>query len=93
MRLPIAYRITDKEGLGVGDVVEATYANPGFADCRPEFSYIRTDRVTSGDIVVVDVPPLPTSKEECKDGGWSAFGSTFSNQGQCVASVQRGPKP
>jgi hypothetical protein len=73
--------------------VEATYANPGFSDCRPEFSYIRTDRVTSGDIVVVDVPPLPTSKEECKDGGWRAFGSTFSNQGQCVAFVQRGPKP
>jgi hypothetical protein len=93
MRLPIAYRITDNEGLGVPDVVEAAYANPGFSDCRPEFSYIRTDHVTSGDIVVVDVPPLPTSKEECKDGGWRAFGSTFSNQGQCVAFVQRGPKP
>jgi hypothetical protein len=93
MRLPIAYRITDNEGLGVPDVVEAAYANPGFSDCRPEFSYIRTDRVTSGDIVVVDVPPLPTSKEEYKDGGWRAFSSAFSNQGQCVASVQRGPKP
>ncbi len=27
----------------------------------------------------------PTSKEQCKDGGWQAFG--FRNQGQCVSSV------
>jgi hypothetical protein len=47
--------------------------------------------VVGGDIVVVDAPPLPTSKEQCKQGGYAAFG--FTNQGQCVAFVQRGPKP
>jgi hypothetical protein len=36
-------------------------------------------------------PLVPVSKDDCKDGGWRAFG--FRNQGQCVASVQRGPKP
>jgi hypothetical protein len=38
-------------------------------------------------------PPAPTSKEQCKDGGWRAFGELFTSQGQCVAFVQRGPKP
>ena len=38
-------------------------------------------------------PPVPTAREQCKDGGWRAFGALFDNQGQCVAFVQRGPKP
>jgi virginiamycin B lyase len=33
----------------------------------------------------------PTSKDECKRGGWRQFG--FRNQGQCVSFVQRGPNP
>lgn len=41
-----------------------------------------------------DPPPppsdVPTTKEQCKDGGFAAFG--FKNQGQCVAFVERGPK-
>jgi hypothetical protein len=35
---------------------------------------------------------LPTSKDQCKDGGWKQFGSRFKNQGQCVAFVERGPR-
>jgi hypothetical protein len=34
---------------------------------------------------------LPTSKAQCKNGGFARFG--FKNQGQCVAFVQRGSKP
>ena len=30
----------------------------------------------------------PTSKKDCKRGGWAAFG--FRNQGQCVSFVQTG---
>ena len=30
----------------------------------------------------------PTSKDECKKGGWEAFG--FSNQGQCIRFVNTG---
>jgi hypothetical protein len=45
------------------------------------------------DYVVADAQPLPTSKDQCKNGGWRNYGSTFKNQGQCVAFVQHGPKP
>jgi hypothetical protein len=45
----------------------------------------------SGDITVHDAPALPTSKEQCKNGGWRQFG--FKNQGQCVAFVERRPNP
>ena len=42
---------------------------------------IRTGEVTSR--VVVDAQPAPTSKDQCKKGGWTEFG--FKNQGQCVS--------
>jgi hypothetical protein len=43
-------------------------------------------------VVVHDAPARPTSKDQCKNGGWRNFGSTFKNEGLCVAFVQRGPK-
>jgi len=49
------------------------------------------DLVVGGDLTVVDAQPGPTSKDQCKRGGWAQFG--FRNQGQCVAFVERGPKP
>jgi hypothetical protein len=54
--------------------------------------FISPALVTVGDIVVTDAPappPLPTSKDECKDGGWRQFG--FRNQGECVAFVESLP--
>jgi hypothetical protein len=45
--------------------------------------------VEHGDLVVVDAPALPTSKEQCKKGGWRLFG--FKNQGACVSFVATGP--
>jgi hypothetical protein len=40
-----------------------------------------------GDLVVVDTSPaLPTSKDQCKNGGWRTFG-VFKNQGDCVSFV------
>jgi hypothetical protein len=47
--------------------------------------------VVSGHIAITDAQPLPTSKEQCRNGGWAQFG--FTNHGQCVAFVQRGPQP
>jgi hypothetical protein len=38
-----------------------------------------------------NVESLPTSRDQCKNGGYRAF--NFKNQGQCVAFVQRGPGP
>jgi hypothetical protein len=39
-----------------------------------------------GDIVVHDAPALPTSKEQCTNGGWRNF-TGFKNQGHCVSFV------
>ena len=38
------------------------------------------------------VPPLPTSKDQCKNGGWQSFGTLFKNQGDCVSFVATGGK-
>jgi hypothetical protein len=37
------------------------------------------------------VPPAPTSKDQCKNGGWKNF-SQFMNQGGCVSFVASGGK-
>jgi hypothetical protein len=42
--------------------------------------------IPGGDITVVDAPPLPTSKDQCKNGGWETYG-VFKNQGDCVSYV------
>jgi hypothetical protein len=39
------------------------------------------------EIVVHDATPLPTTKSQCKRGGWRQFGSAFKNQGACVKFV------
>jgi hypothetical protein len=44
--------------------------------------------IISGDIQVTDASPSPTTKQQCKDGGYASFG--FSNQGRCVAFVESG---
>ena len=31
--------------------------------------------------------PLPTTKEQCKHGGWKDFG--YPNQGKCISDVNR----
>jgi hypothetical protein len=49
--------------------------------------------VISGDLVVTDAPALPTSKEQCKNGGWRGYG-IFKNQGDCVSFVaSKGKNP
>jgi hypothetical protein len=42
--------------------------------------------VFNGDIVIHDAQPLPTSKDQCKNGGWRNFPG-FKNQGDCVSFV------
>jgi hypothetical protein len=31
--------------------------------------------------------PMPTTKEQCKNGGWQSYGTTFKNQGDCISFV------
>ena len=45
------------------------------------------DTVTSGELTVTDAQPFPTSKDQCKNGGWRTFG-VFKNQGDCVSFVR-----
>jgi hypothetical protein len=48
-----------------------------------------TDLNESANFVpAVSLPPPPTSKQQCKHGGWKNFGSRFKNQGQCVSFVE-----
>jgi hypothetical protein len=47
--------------------------------------------LSSGNITVTDAPPLPTTKDQCKNGGWRGFG-IFKNQGDCVSFVTSGGK-
>jgi hypothetical protein len=42
--------------------------------------------VIEGDVRIFDAPPRPTSKDQCKNGGWRSYAG-FKNQGDCVRSV------
>jgi hypothetical protein len=85
-------QVVDNAGRGAADTFDVEpFRDPH--DCSPISPTIYFTPVASGDIVVVDAPPLPTSKEQCKNGGWRNFGAAFKNEGQCVAFVQRRPKP
>ncbi len=58
-------------------------------DCSPvppEQTFYRP--VISGDITVTDAPPLPSSKDQCRNDGWKQFG--FPNLGRCIAFVSYG---
>jgi hypothetical protein len=46
-----------------------------------------SEPIRAGDITVTDAQPLPTSREQCKHGGWRTFGA-FKNQGDCVSFVR-----
>jgi hypothetical protein len=54
------------------------------SDCTP--LGLRPGVMTSGDVAIRDVPALPTTKDQCKNGGWRAYG-VFKNQGDCVSFV------
>ena len=60
-------------------------------DCSPLTYPLFRGPVSVGDIVVIDAPPLPTSKDQCKNGGWRNYG-VFKNQGDCVSFVATGGK-
>jgi hypothetical protein len=76
---------------GQPDSFDAAPTGRAPTDCSPlPPSGLEGPVVSGGDIVVVDAPPLPTSKEQCKKGGWRDF-PQFKNQGQCIAFVNHSP--
>jgi hypothetical protein len=86
----VVVQVTDNAGTGLPDTISG-FTGTVPTPCAPLPPGAPVANVLTGDIVVVDAPLLPTSKEQCKNGGYTAF--AFKNQGQCVAFVERGPKP
>ena len=52
---------------------------------------ISVAEVIEGSISIFDAPPLPTTTEQCKNGGWRTYG-VFKNQGDCTSFVATGGK-
>jgi hypothetical protein len=49
--------------------------------------------ITVNGVLQVPAPTTPTSKDQCKDGGWKSFTNpAFKNQGDCVSFVATGGK-
>jgi hypothetical protein len=69
---------------------ESQTVRPPLAPGEPSGPFF-PDRPIGQDLVVTDAEPLPTSKEQCRHGGYTR--RRFRNQGQCVAFVERGPEP
>jgi hypothetical protein len=68
-----------------GDQIRLDGGIRAFNDCTP-VPNAGGALLDSGDIVVVDAPPLPTAKDQCKNGSWQTYG-VFKNQGDCVNFV------
>jgi hypothetical protein len=64
---------------------------PDPTDCSTFPSGVPALRNEEGDLTVTDAKPFPTSKDQCKNGGWQSY-STFKNQGDCVSFVATGGK-
>jgi hypothetical protein len=90
----LTLRATDNSGSGAPDLLELFSAEGRSpSDCSPPTQLLQRGSVLTGDIVVVDVPPLPTSKEQCKSGGWRNFPG-FKNEGGCIKFVaSKGKNP
>jgi hypothetical protein len=80
----VTVQLVDNGGNGA-DVfgAEATGRSP--TDCSP-ITFEGAVTLTNGRATVFDAPVLPTSQDQCKEGGWQTF-EVFKNQGDCVSFV------
>ena len=85
--------VADASALGVPDFLAISPVTAVLTRCPPADSVegVFSGPIRSGDFTVVDAPPAPTSKSQCKNEAWKPYG--FQNQGQCIAFVERGTKP
>jgi hypothetical protein len=83
--VPVTVHVVDDDP----DTISILVLGRAATDCSPP-PEINVSPLTSGDITVVDAQPLPTSRTQCKHGGWRQF--DFKNQGQCIRFVNHGAK-
>jgi hypothetical protein len=80
----VTVRLVDNGGNGA-DTFFAEPSGRSPTDCSP-LPLEDAITLTNGRATVFDAPVLPTSKDQCKDGGWRTF-EVFRNQGDCVSFV------
>ena len=83
------YRLVVDGGPGRTDTVGVENAVGRPLDCAMIPIDVDPSLPVSGDAIVTDAKPLPTSKDQCKNGGWKTYG-VFKNQGDCVSFVASG---
>jgi hypothetical protein len=81
---PVEIDLVDNGGSG-SDLFSAQGTSAP-ADC----SGVSGGSPLDGRAVVFDAKPLPSTREQCKNGGWHNY-PQFKNQGQCIAFVNHGP--
>jgi hypothetical protein len=82
------YRLIVDGGPGGTDAVGESGTTGFPADCATVSIDVDPSlRILSGDAIVTDTKPLPTTKDQCKNGGWRDY-SDFGNQGACVSFVR-----
>jgi hypothetical protein len=82
----VTIEVVDNGGNG-SDVWSAAPTTRAPTDCSPFDLAGTTQRLTEGRALVFDAPLVPTTKAQCRQGGWQQFG--FTNHGRCVAFVSR----
>jgi hypothetical protein len=85
----VVFAVEDNDGAGQ-DRLSVSVGGEAPSIC-PAVPSIGLSPIFGGDITVHDAVPFPTSKDQCKNGGWDGFG--FKNQGRCISFVEAGPKP
>jgi hypothetical protein len=81
--------VEDNDGVGVDRFLGVTGQASGCPLDPPAGASLTP--IFSGDLHVVDAQPVPTSKDQCKKGGWKIYG-VFKTQGDCVSFVATGGK-
>jgi hypothetical protein len=77
--------VADPDDARFSDEIGGTFGRSA-SDCSSPVPLFIHGGVRTGEIVVVDAPPLPVSTAQCKNGGWKTYG-VFKNQGDCVSFV------
>ncbi len=92
----VRVKVTATDNGPVGDTVGSMFYDPSTVPaCTPitgfEGNGGQPPGFITGQVVIHDAQPLPTSKDQCKNGGWRTYG-VFKNQGDCVSFVATGGK-